>query len=619
MGVPKLFKIILDKFPKSHSKVDSKIKIDYFFIDFNQIIYSAYEKLKADTNIDTLYKLKKDKIEDKIIHIVVDKTTELINLVSAQKLVYIAFDGSVPRGKMVQQRDRRYKKILENEIKRSLQQKYGSEPRGEPWNTTNISPGTTFMLKVSSAIQKAIMTGIFPTRNEYILSDTTVFGEGEHKFLKYLEQLPGSNVCIYSNDGDLLMLVNRFIQHNIYLLTKPKETSRVVQKFYSNEKYIYVVIRGLDDGFRTHFSKIIKLESSEPIDLIRLKKDYIFFTFLGGNDFVQHIYFLRMKDEHTFKVLKGIYQALYPKHGYLIDDSELLNNNNNTTINHKTSINNNIRDSNIRNNTNNQHKIKINQEFLLDYFRLLARQELRWLKEKQKQFQNSKPSRNKTAMQELAKMEPWEREWQNFEHTYFYKRNHPLYDELKDQFNKIDYTLKPNKLWKGQYYDAFFNVNYADKKQINRICFQYLQSLVFCLHYYLDELPSYTWYYPYHASPLPSDILRTLERVDDINEVFKFNKGRPYRPLEQLLLILPPQNDLLSNEIKNKVMKKFPEYYPQNIDLDVLWGQKYIYSEPVLPDINVHQVLKQFNQIKLSKKDQELNKVYDQPLYFPVS
>ena len=573
MGVPKLFKIILDKFPNSHSKVKNQ-EIDYFFIDFNQIIYTSYERFKNSQNLSNW---NTDRIEKQIIKLVVENTKTLITLVNPSKMAYIAFDGPPPRGKMMQQRDRRYKRLYERSIVAGIQEKYGVSFK-EPWDTTNISPGTSFMKKVSDAINHAIVSGNYPKNIEYILSDASVPGEGEHKFLKFLDQLFKSRICIYSNDGDLLVLVNRFPQHTVYLLTKPNDTSRVVQKHYQGEKYMYVLVNALDEGFKKNFPML-----AGNINLNRLKRDYIFFTFLGGNDFVQHIYFLRMKDQHTFKVLKGIYQALFPKHGYLIDPD-----------------------------------LNVNQPFLTEYFLMLAKQEGRWLREKQATFANSIPSKNKDSIKELALLKPWERDWNVFEHTYYFKKNHPLYQQTKNEFTKIDYTLKPNKLWKGQYYKEFFGVEYNDRKAINQICFQYLKSLFFTLKYYLDEVPSWTWYYPYGASPLPSDILRTLEKIKDINTAFKFTKNQPYNPLEQLMLILPLDNKLLSEKLIN-LMKKHPEFYPNEFKLDILWGQKFIYSEPKLPDINANLIVKEMKKINLNSKEKQLNQLFQEPLYYPIS
>jgi 5'-3' exoribonuclease 2 len=129
------------------------------------------------------------------------------------------------------------------------------------------------------------------------------------------------------------------------------------------------------------------------------------------------------------------------------------------------------------------------------------------------------------------------------------------------------------------------------------------------------EVPSWTWYYPFHASPLPSDLVNTLRNIKDINTAFTFNKDVPYKPLEQLMLILPKKTDLL-NEKFIKIMDKFPQYYPETIKFDALWGQKFIYSEVLLPNIDPTVVLKEFNKIKLNSKELELNTLNELPLFF---
>jgi len=239
MGVPKLFKIILDRFPKSHSKVKNQ-PIDYFFIDFNGLIYESWEIIRKEYQPSPSSPPNINTIEDKIITKVIEMSQNMVvNVVKPKKMVYFAFDGPPPRGKMVQQRDRRYKRLYETEIINNIKHKYtnsnsknsnsNTSPSAEIWSTSYITPGTKFMEKMSQRLQEAISNQtIFPTQLQYVLSDAQVAGEGEHKFMRFLDVLGASRVCIYSNDGDVIMLSNRFPQHQVYILTRPKETSQIV-------------------------------------------------------------------------------------------------------------------------------------------------------------------------------------------------------------------------------------------------------------------------------------------------------------------------------------------------------------------------------------------------------
>lgn len=603
MGVPKLFKIILDRFSKSHAKVRDQ-PIDYFFIDFNGLIYESWEVVRKKLiNSNGSANTDKDGVEDMIIKQVIEQARSMIvDYVKPKKMVYFAFDGPPPRGKMVQQRDRRYKRLLESEIISSIKQKWrhkDSSSSGEIWSTSYITPGTEFMMKMSLRMQDAIGGGmVFPTGLQYVLSDAQVAGEGEHKFMRFLDLLGASRICIYSNDGDVIMLANRFPQHQVYILTRPKETSMVVEKYYSKEKYMYIVIAGLDDGFAEQFNAIRKYN----INLRRLKFDYLFFTMLGGNDFVIHLYFLRMKDEHTFKVLKSTYQTLYPKHGYLIS----VENNKNNSVG-----------------SSGNNKIIVNQRFLYEFLLILGSQEKRWLIEKGDRMKEGKPARRDDEL--VNQLEPWEREWISYQHTDFWRRNHPNYSKVAGEFRKIDYRAGDTAVWKKQYYQEFFGVNYSDRKKVDLICQEYLKSWFYCLYYYLDKVPSWRWYYPYHASPLPSDIAVTLKGIKDINLFCKFSGSGgsegsgPYKPLEQLMLVLPKKaakdGGFLGSKFIN-IMNKYPQYYPDKFKLDILWGQKYIYSEPILPNIDDKTIIREINKIKLTEEEKLLNTLHEHPLVY---
>ena len=67
------------------------------------------------------------------------------------------------------------------------------------------------------------------------------------------------------------------------------------------------------------------------------------------------------------------------------------------------------------------------------------------------------------------------------------------------------------------------------------ICMKYLESLVYCLQYYLVGVPSWKWYYPFRAAPLPSDILYFM-RNKSLD--FKFKKSKPFTPLQQYMMDL---------------------------------------------------------------------------------
>ena len=167
MGIPYYVASLL----KTHKHIqqdvgNAALETDVLGIDFNCFIHTY---LKASNPIGS---------------IIVALDELLTNTVRAKK-VYIAFDGLVPYGKMVQQRYRRFRR-----------------PDGiADFDKHQISPGTPFMKELADTIRF-----MFPS---VIVSDTLERGEGEHKIFLWLRSLPEEQrraICIYGLDADLVLI-----------------------------------------------------------------------------------------------------------------------------------------------------------------------------------------------------------------------------------------------------------------------------------------------------------------------------------------------------------------------------------------------------------------------------
>ena len=124
MGVPTLFKkIIHNKYYKNIHKAvkNGKVDCDYFFMDFNGTVYTSYQNISKDIQG---FNYSKDKIEELIMEEVIRITRDIVtNVIQPKKMLYIALDGPAPRAKMVQQRSRRFKAIMEKKFNRARNQK----------------------------------------------------------------------------------------------------------------------------------------------------------------------------------------------------------------------------------------------------------------------------------------------------------------------------------------------------------------------------------------------------------------------------------------------------------------------------------------------------------------
>ena len=172
---------------------------------------------------------------------IITKIEELINYTNVN-LLYIAIDGIPPKGKMKQQRMRRYKSEFEN----------------KKWNTNAISPGTYFMEKLNYTIREWIKQKNYSLK--IIFSDSNERGEGEHKILQYIKHNDIDRSVIYGLDADLIMLSLVSKKENIYLLRERTEYN--IEN--TENEYIYLII----DEAKKHIQKEIN-----NID------DYIFLCF----------------------------------------------------------------------------------------------------------------------------------------------------------------------------------------------------------------------------------------------------------------------------------------------------------------------------------------------------
>ncbi|UZJ52559.1 hypothetical protein CBS101457_001879 [Exobasidium rhododendri] len=87
--------------------------------------------------------------------------------------------------------------------------------------------------------------------------------------------------------------------------------------------------------------------------------------------------------------------------------------------------------------------------------------------------------------------------------------------------------------WKRTYYREKMGLDYDNEDDMKTLAFRYVEGLQWVLHYYYDGVASWGWFYDYHYSPMISD----LKLVEDMK--FDFQLGKPFRPFDQLMGVLP--------------------------------------------------------------------------------
>lgn len=272
MGIPSYYKKISKKFPRcirETKDMGGKIKL---FFDFNGLIHTVVNEANE-------CELNDNKVLFEKILLYYQKIVEYIRPV----FVMIAIDGVCPRAKMIQQRIRRYK---------------SAKDRQSIFDRNAISPGTEWMKELCIYLGK-----YFENQSNVIFYDANIPGEGEHTIYNYIrndENDEETRYVVYGLDADLIMLSFVSMKDHIYLLRERQS----FDKNYNGEKVLYnfLDISELKNGLIlfTEEQNDVKIKNRQ-----QFLDDYVFFTFLLGNDFMPHLNSLSINNNGIELLIKN--------------------------------------------------------------------------------------------------------------------------------------------------------------------------------------------------------------------------------------------------------------------------------------------------------------------------
>lgn len=586
MGVPgfflwlwkkyKLKNFIFNKFDIEHNESISNQyashinNIDKLLIDANCLIhpqcFGVLDKNKHWTNIGTL--------ENIMIKEIISYIELLINYVNPKELVYIAIDGVAPVAKIKQQRLRRFKSVKDTNLFNNIKRKHGKEiPKY--WTNSSITPGTVFMEKLT----KSIINHFEENKHncKVLFSSSNSPSEGEHKLLQYIRNIDDDNkkYVIYGLDADLLFLSLSSQKENIFLLRESQQMNNIKIDDYS-QSFNYVSIDVMKQCIYEEISS--KLDSEQfdnEIKVDNIINDFVFICYFLGNDFLPHIPSLDIRGSKTrasgIDILIDAYVSVFQ----------------------------NIKEHiiNITVDDNGDRKIIIHDIFLNQLLIYIG------------------VSENDFFMTNYMNTEP----------KHIHCDSNDPYDiemfRIDNLMFKIDDPIQLGKdtpdLWKFRYYEHYFNSIQNQEVMVKQICHHYFEGLLWIAYYYFDKCPSWTWYYPYEHAPFISDMISNSKGFD-FNSI-KFDLGKPLKPFEQLLAVLPPQSSFLlplsykwlMNDSKSPIIY----LYPISFELDMLYKGKYWQSIPFLPDIDIEAIQKNTKSIRLpfvdNKRNEETNELFE--------
>eukprot|EP00986_Skeletonema_menzelii_P018505 scaffold26651_cov134-Skeletonema_menzelii.AAC.2 len=181
---------------------------------------------------------------------------------------------------------------------------------------------------------------------------------------------------------------------------------------------------------------------------------------------------------------------------------------------------------------------------------------------------------------------------------------------------------------KGRYYYDKFGFTPFDAEKHLALRKSYLEGLVWTLEYYYRGCPSWEWYYPYHYGPMISDLVNLNSMLEDIS--FFGDKeesspgvrrvaGEPLRPFEQLLACLPPSSSYLLPEPYRWLMTSSDspliDFYPESFTVDMngkRWPWEAVTLLPFIDSAKLsHATRTLIDDNKLTDEEKRLNQFGD--------
>ena len=571
MGVPgfvlwflknkKLSKFV---FTKNKESDDTSMEdVDGLMIDTNCLLHpKCFEVLAQNPNLKN-----QNELENKMIDSCIEYLKYIIEYTDPKKLIYIAIDGVAPIAKIKQQRMRRFQSVKNRRREDSLKKKHGKKI-DTYWNNSAITPGTDFMVKITDKIKDFCQNYDFGGR-KVIFSTANTPSEGEHKLLQYIRENENNyKYVIYGLDADLIFLALTTNRENMYLLREAQEFDK---KNSGTEKLNFVSIDGLKKCIMQEINNLLFDELIDrKLDESSVIRDFVFICYFLGNDFLPHIPSIDIKI-HDKKCINGL-DLLLQAYAHTFDNLEeyliLIENN----------------------------KIIYNQEFLQFFLEYLSTFEDEF-------FFNLHNS--KKFVHKCSSNDPYTQEIYRIDNLMF------------KIDNDINLGEDNSENWKFRYYKKYYHTEVNQRELVKEACDKYFEGIIWVANYYFLKCPSWDWYYPFDHAPFISDMADFIRKYD-LNEK-KFKLGKPIKPIEQLLCVLPPQSKYLIPQSCNWLMTSSNSpilyLYPNDYELDMLYKKKYWQCIPILPNLDIQSIKDSIKNIKLTNIDQNKNKQVEELIY----
>ncbi|KAL5525520.1 hypothetical protein ACEPAG_6856 [Sanghuangporus baumii] len=327
------FRYISERYPMTSQLIEeNKIpEFDNFYVDFNGIIHACSHPNDGDAH----FRMSEEQIFTSIFSYV----DMLFGKVKPKKLFFMAVDGVAPRAKMNQQRSRRFRTAKEaKEVREKAEKKGEKLPDEKAFDSNCITPGTTFMARLSEQLRYFVNKKITEDANwrecQVVLSGHDVPGEGEHKIMEYIrlakaqpDYNPNVRHCLYGLDADLIMLgLLSHDPHFCLLREEVKFGPAARRKKETNLESInfYLLHLSLMREYLNLEFHDIEPTLPFPYNLENIIDDFILLAVFVGNDFLPNLPDLHIH-ENGLERLFEVYKKVLPSMGGYVNESGVVN------------------------------------------------------------------------------------------------------------------------------------------------------------------------------------------------------------------------------------------------------------------------------------------------------
>ncbi|XP_064131616.1 5'-3' exoribonuclease 1 isoform X7 [Loxodonta africana] len=588
MGVPKFYRWISERYP-CLSEVVKEHQIpefDNLYLDMNGIIHQCSHPNDDDVH----FRISDDKIFTDIFHYL----EVLFRIIKPRKVFFMAVDGVAPRAKMNQQRGRRFRsaKEAEDKIKKAIE-KGETLPTEARFDSNCITPGTEFMARLHEHLKYFVNMKISTDKSwqgvTIYFSGHETPGEGEHKIMEFIrsekakpDHDPNTRHCLYGLDADLIMLGLTSHEAHFSLLREEvrfggKKTQRVCAP---EETTFHLLHLSLMREYIDYEFSVLKDKIAFKYDIERIIDDWILMGFLVGNDFIPHLPHLHINHD-ALPLLYGTYVHILPELGGYINESGHLNLP-----------------------RFEKYLVKLS-DFDREHFSEVF-VDLKWFESKvgnkylneaagvaAEEAKNYKEKKKSKGQENVC----WAALDKNESDTATSK------DNLEDETEDDDLFETEFRQYKRTYYMTKMGVDVVSDDFLADQAACYVQAIQWILHYYYHGVQSWSWYYPYHYAPFLSDI-RNISTLK-----IHFELGKPFKPFEQLLAVLPAASKNLLPTCYQHLMTSedspIIEYYPPDFKTDLNGKQQEWEAVVLIPFIDEKRLLEAMESCNHSLKKEE--------------